>query len=253
MSMLRKAATLHLLKPLVCLLVLLLLTACATSTDPADTFRGETQRNIFNQGEQALIKGHYKEAIKRFEALEVQYPYSPYIERAQLHVIYAYYMNDEYPSAQSAAERYIHAWPANPHVAYAYYMRALSYFHQNLGVFERVFPVDLYRRDLAPMQQAWMDFAVVARQFPESEYAPAARQYMIYLRNMMAQHELAVAEFYFKRHAYVAAINRASDVIRHYQGAPAVKPALVMLAKSYRALHAYESEREVRRVIRHNY
>jgi outer membrane protein assembly factor BamD len=231
----------------------MLLAGCAATTDPADIYKGESSEQIFKKGEKALRKGEYKEAIKRLEALEVQYPYSIHIELAELHIIYAYYMSEDYPSAQSAAERYIHAWPANPHVVYAYYMRALAYYHQNLGLFEKLFPVDLSRRDLAPMRQAWTDFATVAQEFPDSEYAPAARQYMIYLRNMMAQHELNVAIFYFDHRAYVTAANRATDVIRHYEGAPAVKSALQLLAKSYRALHATDSEKEVLRVIRYNY
>src|SRR5213075_606813 len=131
---------------LLCLLCLLMLAACASSTDPADIYKGETSEQIFTRGEEALRDKHYKEAIKRLEALDVQYPYSKHSELAQLHIIYAYYMNEDYALAQSAAERYIHAWPANSHVAYAYYLRALSYYHQNLGVFERVFPVDLSRR-----------------------------------------------------------------------------------------------------------
>ena len=236
------------------LVLMMVLTGCAfTTPDPADVYKGETDDQIFKKGESALRKSQYKEAIKRFEALEVQYPYSSHIEQADLHIIYAYYMNEDYPSAQSAAERYIHVWPANTHVAYAYYMRALAYYHQNLGLFERLFAVDLSRRDMAPMQQAWKDFATVVQQFPESEYAPPARQYMIYLRNLMARHEFNVAEFYFDRHAYVTAANRATDVVRHYQGAPAVKSALQLLAKSYHALQATDSEKEVLRVIHYNY
>lgn len=251
--MVRSGSIYRLVKYMGCVGMLMALTACATVTDPAETFKGETERQIFKQAELSLKQGQYQDAIKRFEALEVQYPYSPHAEQTELHMIYAYYMNQDYPATQSAAERYIRVWPANTHVVYAYYMRALAYYHQNIGLFERVFPVDLSRRDLGPFRQAWMDFAVVARQFPDSEYAPPARQYMIYLRNMMAQHELTTATFYYDRQAYVAAANRASSVILHYEGAPAVKQALVLLAKSYRALHAKDSEQEVLQVIKRNY
>jgi len=231
----------------------LLMAGCASSTDPAETYRGESAEHIYTQGEKALKNHHYEEAIRRFDALDVQYPYSPHSRQAQLHVIYAHFMHEDYPSTQSAAERYIHAWPANPDVAYAYYMRALAYYRQNIGIFERIFPVELSRRDLTPIKQAFQDFAVVAKQFPKSPYAPAAARYMIHLRNMIAQHELQVGEYYYKRGAYVAAANRATEVIRHYQGAPAVRPALYLLANSYHQLHSSGSEREVREIIRYNH
>src|SRR5687768_16532066 len=112
-----------------------LLTACSTTTDPAEAYKGETASQIFTKGEAALRDRSYQEAIKRFEALDVQYPYGRDTEVAQLHIIYAYYMANDYASAEAAADRFIHAHPTNPHVDYAYFMRGLSNYYQNLGVF----------------------------------------------------------------------------------------------------------------------
>lgn len=232
---------------------LFLLSACATATDPAKGFPGESGDRLFSEAEKALKKDQYKEAIRRYEALDVQYPYSAHSEMAQLHLIYAHYQEEDYPSTEAAADRYLRVWPASGHADYAWYMRALASYQQNLGIFERLFPVKLSRRDLDPLRKAWADFAVVARQFPGSRYVPAARQYMIYLRNLMAHHELEVGQYYYSRRAFVAASNRAAEVIRHYQGAPAVRPALHLLADSFHALHAFDSEKEVRRVILNNH
>jgi outer membrane protein assembly factor BamD len=230
-----------------------LLNGCSTVTDPAEAYRDETAQQIFTKGENALRNRSYQQAIKRFEALDIQYPFGHETEVAQLHLIYAYYMTDDYASAESAADRYIHAHPTSDHIDYAYMMRGLSNYYQNLGIFEHIFAIDLATRDLTQIKKSYSDFAMLVRNYPHSQYAPAAHQYMIYLRNTLANHELEVAQYYYGRSAYVAAANRASLVVRHYQGAPAVPKALVIMAKSYHALGLTKNQQEVQQVIDYNY
>ena len=44
--------------------------------------------------------------------------------------------------------------------------------------------------------------------YPDSAYAADAKARMVQLRNLLARHEINVANYYFKRGAYVAATNR---------------------------------------------
>lgn len=236
---------------IVCSVVVL--AGCASATDPAETYRGESAEMIFQRAETALRNKDYSESVKRFEALDVQYPFGPHTEVAQLHLIYAYYMTSDYTSAEAAADRFIHAHPVSRHVDYAYFMRGLANYYQNLGVFERIFAVDLATRDLTQIKKSYNDFAELVRSFPESPYAPAAHQYMIYLRNILADHELEVAKYYYNRKAYVGAANRANLVVRHYQGAPSVPEALVILVKCYRHLQLSQLENDALLVLQYNY
>jgi len=231
----------------------LILTGCSTTFDAADAFKGESPEKIFALGEEYLKDKSYQNAIKRFEALDVQYPFGHNTEIAQLHLIYAYYMTSDYPSAEAAADRFIHTHPTSPHVDYAYYMRGLSNYYQNLGVFERFFTVDLATRDLVQIKKSFADFAELIRLFPNSYYAPAAHQYMIYLRNVMANHEMHVARYYYDRGAYVAAANRANQVVRHFQGAPAIPEALVIMVKSYRKLNLTQDLNDAYAVLQYNF
>jgi outer membrane protein assembly factor BamD len=230
-----------------------LLTACATTVDPAEAYKDETQQQIFQKGEEALRDKNYTEAIKRFEALDAQYPYGPNTETSQLHIIYAYYMNSDYLAAESAADRFIHAHPTNPHVDYAYYMRGLSNYYQNMGVFERIFAVDFATRDLTQVKKSFNDFDQLQTRYPQSPFAPAAHQYTIYLRDVLANHQIEVAHYYFKREAYVASANRASIVVENYQGTRAVPDALVMMAKSYYQLGLTDQMNQTVEVLNYNY
>lgn len=229
------------------------LVGCSTTVDPAELYKGESGEQIFQKGEAALRDKSYSEAVKRFEALDAQYPFGRNAEIAQLHIIYAYYMKDDFLSAEVAADRFIHTYPASPHVDYAYFMRGLANYYQNLGVLERIFSVNYATRDLTQIKKSFNDFAQLARSFPNSRYAPAARQYMVYLRNILASHQLHVAQYYYTRQAYVAAANRANVLVRHYQGSPEVPDALIMMVKCYRALHLTQNANDALRVLNYNY
>src|SRR3990167_10262127 len=238
----------------ICLVpIAVFLTACTSAVEPSEAYKNETQQQIYLKGKEALQDKSYSEAIKRFEALDVQYPFGNETESAQLYLIYAYYMKDEYAMAVAAADRFIRLHPTHPHVDYAYYLRGLSDYYQNMGVIERLFSVDLATRDLTQMQKSYNDFSELVSRFINSRYTPPAHQYMLYLRNMMATHELQVAQYYYGRCVYIAAANRASDVVMHYQDAPAVIAALKLMAKSYHQLGMTKLEQDVLSVLRYNY
>lgn len=234
-------------------LIVGLLSGCATPNEPSENYRGETQRQIYERGSAALKDNNYGEAVKRFEALDVQYPYGQETENAQLYLIYAYYMKEDYALSVAAADRFIRLHPAHPHVDYAYYMRGIADYYQNLGLLERFFAVDLATRDLTQIQKSYHDFRELVTNFPRSPYAPSAHQYLIYLRNVLANYELHIAEYYYQRRAYVAAVNRASNVVAHYQGAPAVIPALDIMVKSYHKLGMGKLEQDTLLVLQYNY
>jgi len=230
-----------------------ILSSCANKEGPAEAYKGETPRQIFQSGEADMRKGDYSEAIKRFEALDVQYPLERETELAEVQLVYAYYRKEEYPMAIAAAERFTRLHPMSQYTDYVFFIQGISEFFQNQGVLDRVFAVDLAKRDLAPTKKAYEDFAAIVERFPHSRYAPGAYQYMIYLRNIMAKHQLQLAQYYYDRRAYVAAVNRANGVIEHYQGAPSVPDALVVMIRSYRALHLGQEERDTTRLLQYNY
>ena len=229
-----------------------LLSACSTTTEPSEAYRNETPQQIYTAGKSALQDKGYSEAVKRFEALDVQYPYGAETQSAQYYLVYAYYMKEEYALATAAADRFIRLYPTYPNVDYIYYMRGVSDYYQNLGVFERLFALDLAKRDLTQVQKSYRDFDELVTRFPNSYYAPAAHQYMIYLRNVLANHELYVSDYYYQRKAYVASANRASGLVAHYEGAPAVVDGLGVMAKSYHELGMTKQEQDALSVLRYN-
>jgi outer membrane protein assembly factor BamD len=190
--------------------------------------------------------------IKYFEALDTLYPFGTYSEQADLQLIYAYYQHDDIPLAEAAADRFIRLYPRSCYVDYAYYMKGLADFEQDRGWVQKYFPTDLTQRDPGAARQAFNDFGILVRLFPTSYYAPDARQHMVYIRNLSAAYEFHVACFYYKRGAFVAAANRCSYIMQHYDGTPAEYSALTMLMHCYQILGLPDLAAQVNQVWQYN-
>ncbi|QDP72959.1 outer membrane protein assembly factor BamD [Legionella israelensis] len=225
---------------LMILVLMGLLASCAKWWEKDDElnnpFRGMTAKQLFIESEQALKAGQYATASKRLEALESMYPFSDYAEKAQLNLIYAYYQNEDYPSAAATAERFIHLYPRAKNVDYAYYMKGLANFQQSRGTFAKWLPMDESERDPGTQSLAYSDFGTLIQKFPNSRYKANALQRMIYLRNMFAQRELNAATYYFERKMYVAAAERAGFLVKNYPQAPSAQKALLIMRDANLAL-----------------
>jgi outer membrane protein assembly factor BamD len=232
----------------------LMLSSCTTSTpSPENLYPGQSEAKIYADGKESMLKGNYEEAIHHFENITSVYPFGEYAQKSQLNLIYSYYKKDNFPLALAAADQYIRLYPRGENIDYAYYMRGIVQFEENKGVFERFFKTDFAKRDLTGLKKAYIDFNRLQTYFPKSQYTPYAKRRLIYIRNTLALHELQVAQFYYERQSYVAAANRANEVVQHYQGAPQVPQALVLMVKSYQKLGLTKDADESLRILKLNF
>ena len=219
---------------LLCLLAGFAITGCAT------TGKGDRQslsvEKMYQNARQAMDKGDFQVAIDQYEELEVQYPFGPYTQQAQLDIAYAYYRFNEIDSAIAAAERFIKLNPRHPQVDYAYYLRGLANFDRTRSSFDSLTKSDAARRDPHSARESYEHFAELVNRFPDSKYRADALQRMIYLRNYLARHELYVARYYLKRGAYIAAADRARYIIENYPRTPSIDEALPLMAQAYQRL-----------------
>jgi outer membrane protein assembly factor BamD len=221
-------------------LVLALIVLAATAAGCRSS--GEVERvrgmpdTIHAEARKALKNNNYENAIARLEAHEARYPFSEEAKQGQLDLLYAYYKNREAESAIDQADQFIRENPTHPRVDYAYYIKGLVYFEGGASFLERMFHVDISKRPPQEARESFQAFQTLVQRYPKSPYATDARQRMVYLRNKLADYELAVARYYMKRGAFVGAANRARGVIETYDGAPATLDALALMAEAYRML-----------------
>lgn len=230
-----------------------LLAGCSMMPKEIDQTKDWSAQRLYSTAKGNLNDGAYEEAIKYYEKLESRYPFGKFAQQAQIDVAYAYYKSLEPEAAVAAAERFIRLYPRHPHVDYAYYIKGLANFNRGMGLIERYLPRDASQRDPGAALQSFNDFSELTRRFPESRYAADAAQRMLYLRNNLARHEVHVAEYYMRREAYVAAVNRAKYVVENYQRTPAVPDALVLLVKGYKLLGLMDLAEDTLRVLKLNF
>lgn len=239
------------LKNLLPILALLSMLGC--SGEPVDPTEGMSAVEIYSQAKSYLDEESFTQAIEYYEILESRYPFGVYATQAQLDVAYAYYQYDEPESATAAADRFIKLHPRHPNVDYAYYLKGLINFGLDNSVMDKLYTRDLADYDQSIMQQSYEDFSVLVNRFPESIYAKDAVKRMVFLRNQMAHAEAKIARFYLTRKAWVAAANRAQNLLETYQGSSSVKTALQIMMVAYEQLQFEELVDDTRRILVHNY
>lgn len=212
-----------------------------------------SQQALYDNAQQALLSGNYTESIIRLQRLEARFPFGRYAEQSQLELIFAHHMISDHEAALAAADRFIRLHPQQPNVDYAYYMRGLSSLAQDRGFFRRFLGTDISRRDITNIKQAFVYFNELVTNFPNSIYAKDGRQRMIYIRNVLAAHELNVATYYLGRGAFVAAANRARYVIENFSQTNAVGDALAVLVEANWQLGLDESAHDALAVLALNF
>ena len=232
----------------------LLISSCSTtSEDESDSTANMTAEEIYNEAQKSMEDGNYDLAVEFFEKLEVKFPYGPFAKQAKLEIIYAYFQYDNLESAIIAAERFIKLYPNHSHVDYAYYMRGVCRYDMEVTFFNKWFGQDLTERDLDSARNAFKYFSQLLTKFPNSAYNKDAKYRMLFLRNSLAQHEIHVANYYFKREAYVAAANRSKYILNNYQNTPSVKEALQIMINAYTKLNLTKLANDAQRVLDKNY
>jgi len=174
---------------------------------------------VYERGHKALLQGDYPLAVRIYEALMARYPFAAETRQSRLDVIYAYYRAGESESAIDAADTFIRENPTHPRIDYAWYLKGLTDFERMPNFMERWFRVDLNQRPPTEARRSFLAFATVVEQYPNSDYAHDARRRMVYLRNRLADYEIAVAHYYVDRGAGRARSARDHGVLLRQDGA----------------------------------
>ena len=233
------------------ILALLILPACSSNEEMPD--ERLIEKELYDQAQARLKNESYSTAIMSLEALESRFPFGRYAEQAQAELIYAYYMNSQFEASQSAAERFINLHPRHSHTGYAYYMKGLAAFTDDSGLFSRYFQSDLEKREIVMAQTSFDELSDFISRYPQSNYVSHAKQRMIYLKNLLAKHEMYVADFYMQRGAYLAAASRSKYVIEHLPNTPQTPYALSILVEAYDLLGYSELKKRNLEILTLNY
>ncbi len=230
--------TINLTRILSVLLIATLVAGCSSKKRKnqgvnQDLARQQVQE-IYARAKKSLNIGNYTFAIDTYRALEAAFPFGEYTEQAKLDMIFAFNKTDQPDKAIEAADNFISLYPTHKNVDYAYYMKGVATFEKKAGRFDRFIKGGKDSiRDPKPYKDSMEAFDELLKRYPNSVYAEDAKQRIVFIRNALAERELAVAQFYFDNKTYVAAVNRSKYIVYRFETSPAVEGALKLMEKSY--------------------
>lgn len=228
----------------------LALAAGCSSTPTKDETAGMSAEKLYAEAKDEAAAGNYERAIRFYERLEGRAAGTLLAQQAQLELAYAYHTSGEKAQALATLDRFIRLHPASPALDYALYLRGIVNFNDNLGLFGKMSRQKLSERDQQAAKDAYQAFRQLVDQFPNSRYAEDARLRMNYIVNSLAEYEVHVARYYYRRGAFVAAANRAQQAVQDYQRSPAVEEALYLMMLSYERLGLTQLRDDATRVLK---
>ena len=240
-------------RPWALLAPLLLAVLAGCGSDPKRDDSREAVDKLYAEARDDMSAGSYERAIKTLERIEGRAAGTLLAQQALLDMAYSQWRMGERVQATATVDRFIKLHPSSPAFDYALYLKGLINFNDNLGLFGNLAGQNLAERDQQASRDAYQAFKQLVEQFPASKYSADARQRMDYIVNALAEHEVHVARYYFRRTAYVAAANRAQQAVRDYPQTPASEEALYIMVASYDKLGLPELRDDAERVLKKNF
>jgi outer membrane protein assembly factor BamD len=237
------------------LLLPLALAAClggCGSLEKDATSKWDADR-LYNEARTELQNGSWSKARELYEKLEARYPFGRYAQQAQIEIAYCQFKEGETADAIATTDRFLKLNPNSPRADYVFYLRGLINFIEPPALLGPVLHYRISERDPKAMQESFEAFKELVARFPSSAYYDDALRRISFLRDALADHEVRVADYYYRREAYLAAVNRAQAALRDYQGAPALEHALGIMVHAYDRLGMRDLRSDAERVLRANY
>ncbi|MBL4857249.1 MAG: outer membrane protein assembly factor BamD [Idiomarina sp.] len=230
----------------------LMLAGCSSQSEEEQVAKTQIEA-MYDQAQESMANGNLNLAQEQLSSLNKRYPFGPYAHQIQLDLIYLHYKLDNTDEALAAIDRFISLNPNHKDVDYALYMRGLVNQRAEHNAIHNLAGVDRSDRDSSMAEEAFKDFAELVRKYPKSEYAADAKKRLIALKSRLAKKELAIAQYYMERQAYLAAANRGRYVLEHFSDTPEVENALAIMVESYGQLELPELREDAMKVLRANF
>ena len=213
----------------------------------------ESAEKLYAEAREDLENGSYDKAIKALEKVEGRASGTLLAQQAMLDMAYAQWKSNERVQAIATLDRFLKLHPSSPAMDYAMYLKGMVNFNDNLGFLSALLRQGVTERDQRASRDSYQAFKLLVEQYPQSKYAADARLRMDYIVNALAEYEVHVARYYFRRGAYLAAANRAQGAVRDFQQSPAVEEALYIMAVCYERLGLKQLRDDADRVLKSNF
>ena len=227
--------------------ILFLISGCAKETVEIDKIKdtdiNQQMIEAYNEGLKALDEGDGIYAAKKFSEAEILFPQSIWAPRSSLMTAYSYYSYGKYQDTIVEIERYLNTYPLHERKNYAYYLLALAYYEQIVDE----------KKDINPILQAKVNFEIVLKDYPNSEFAVDAEFKLDLIQEILASKEMYIGRYYIEKEKWIPAINRFKIILNQYDTTIFVEEALHRLVEIHYKIGMIEESKKYANLLGYNY
>jgi outer membrane protein assembly factor BamD len=182
----------------------------------------ETDVDIYKRALLLIEENDYKSALNEFENLLLNYPFSDLAVKSEITSAYSLYEDNQIQKAINKLNSFIEMNPTGELTIYAHYLLGMCYYIQT----------SQKGRDASLSLKAINYFQIIESKYPNSKYAKDAKLKILYLKNRLAENELAVGKFYLKKNASGSAIKRFKVILEKFQNTSVIPETLYRLSEA---------------------
>jgi outer membrane protein assembly factor BamD len=182
----------------------------------------ETDVDIYKRALLLIEQNDYKSALNEFENLILNYPFSNLAVKSEITSAYSLYEDNQIQKAINKLNSFIEMNPTGELTIYAHYLLGMCYYIQTSEK----------GRDASLSLKAINYFQIIESKYPNSKYAKDAKLKILYLKNRLAENELAVGKFYLKKNASGSAIKRFKVILEKFQNTSVIPETLYRLSEA---------------------
>jgi outer membrane protein assembly factor BamD len=203
---------------------LVLVAGCSKSKKGTIRTVEGSPEGLYKEGLALFNKRDYSEALEKFQEITSTFPDSPpYTVWAELKVADCHFFLQKYVEAIAAYEEFRKIHPAHEEIPYVQYQIGMAYYEQTVSS----------DRDQTPTRKALSNFEYLVANYPPSLFTEKAREKIVVCRERLADHELYVGNYYYKRKQYMGAAQRFETFLDEFPDVPDQDKALFLLGKCY--------------------
>ncbi len=221
--------------------------SCAKNENEISVIK-ETNQNLemetaYREAYEALEENDPYFAAKRFLEAELLFPQSKWAASSALMAAYSFYMQNYYAEALSNLQRYLKTYPEDKNSSYAQYLIAMCYYET----------IEDEKRDLEPLINAKVNFELVVKKYPDTDFAMDAKFKLDLINDIMASKEMYIGRHYIKKGKWIAALNRFKYVVEKYDQTIFVEESLHRLVEINYKIGLLEESKKYANLLGYNY
>ena len=201
--------------------ILILLINCSSNKKDNETIiSGDIE--TYKSGLSSLQDSNYSKAVKEFDKLYINHPFSSLAKKSEIMTAYSLYQNNEINKSISKLKTFNEMNPKDEFSDYAHYLLAMCYYIQ----------ISNQGRDPSLSLKALNSFKLITTKYPNSKYAKDSKLKIQFIKNSLAINELNIGKFYLKKNAPASSIKRFKTILKKYQNSSVIPETLYRLTEA---------------------